>query len=32
MKNGFTETIKTVFPQAAMQLCIVHQLRNALGR
>ncbi|WP_375563341.1 IS256 family transposase [Bernardetia sp. OM2101] len=27
--NGFTETIKTVFPQAATQLCIVHQLRNA---
>ena len=27
--NGFTETIKTVFPQAATQLCIVHQLRNS---
>ena len=27
--NGFTETIKTIFPQAATQLCIVHQLRNS---
>ena len=27
--NGFTETIKSVFPQAATQICVVHQIRNA---
>ena len=27
--NGFTETIKTVFPQSTTQICIVHQIRNA---
>ena len=27
--NGFTETIKTVFPQSNTQICIVHQIRNA---
>jgi len=27
--NGFTETIKTVFPQSATQICVVHQIRNA---
>ena len=28
--KGFTEAIKTVFPQAKTQICIVHQLRNSL--
>jgi len=27
--NGFTEAIKAVFPFAATQLCIVHQIRNS---
>jgi len=27
--NGFTDTIKTVFPQAATQICVVHLIRNA---
>ena len=27
--NGFTETIRTVFPQAATQICVVHQIRNS---
>lgn len=27
--NGFTETIKNVFPQATTQICVVHQIRNA---
>ena len=27
--NGFTDTIKTVFPQSATQICVVHQIRNA---
>lgn len=26
--NGFTDTIRSVFPQAATQICIVHQIRN----
>lgn len=26
--NGFTETIRSVFPQAATQICVVHQIRN----
>lgn len=27
--NGFTETILSVFPQAATQVCVVHQIRNS---
>jgi putative transposase len=27
--NGFTETIKTVFPQSTTQICVVHQIRNS---
>ncbi len=27
--NGFTETIRTVFPEAATQVCVVHQIRNS---
>jgi putative transposase len=27
--NGFTDTIKTVFPQSNTQICVVHQIRNA---
>jgi transposase-like protein len=27
--NGFTQTIRTVFPQSATQICIVHQIRNS---
>lgn len=27
--NGFTETIKTVFPNSNRQICVVHQIRNA---
>lgn len=27
--NGFTETIKSVFPNSATQVCVVHQIRNA---
>lgn len=27
--NGFTETIKNVFPQSRTQICVVHQIRNA---
>lgn len=27
--NGFTDTIKTVFPQSSTQICVVHQIRNA---
>jgi putative transposase len=27
--NGFTEGIRSVFPQAATQICVVHQIRNA---
>ena len=27
--NGFTDTIKSVFSQAATQICVVHQIRNA---
>lgn len=29
--KGFPEAIETVFPQAAVQLCIVHQVRGSLG-
>lgn len=27
--NGFTNTIKTVFPESKTQICVVHQIRNA---
>ncbi|MEA5406102.1 IS256 family transposase [Arcicella sp. DC2W] len=27
--QGFTQTIKTIFPQSNTQICIVHQIRNA---
>ena len=27
--NGFTETIKAVFPQSTTQICVVHQIRNS---
>ena len=27
--NGFTETIRIVFPESKTQICIVHQIRNA---
>lgn len=27
--NGFTDTIKTVFPESNTQICVVHQIRNA---
>lgn len=27
--NGFTDTIKTVFPRSTTQICVVHQIRNA---
>jgi len=27
--NGFTETIKTVFPNSTTQVCVVHQIRNS---
>lgn len=27
--NGFTDTIKTVFPNSITQICVVHQIRNA---
>lgn len=27
--NGFTQTIKNVFPQSQTQICIVHQIRNS---
>lgn len=27
--NGFTQTIRSVFPQSATQICVVHQIRNA---
>ena len=27
--NGFTNTIKNVFPESATQICVVHQIRNA---
>ena len=26
--NGFTETIKNVFPESKTQICVVHQIRN----
>lgn len=27
--NGFTDAIRTVFPEAATQVCVVHQIRNS---
>tara|TARA_B100001059_G_C17772713_1_gene549399 strand:+ start:139 stop:1335 length:1197 start_codon:yes stop_codon:yes gene_type:complete len=27
--NGFTQTIKTVFPNSVTQICVVHQIRNS---
>lgn len=27
--NGFTSTIKSVFPESKTQICVVHQIRNA---
>lgn len=27
--NGFTDTIKNVFPESKTQICVVHQIRNA---
>ena len=27
--NGFTDAIHTVFPEAATQVCVVHQIRNS---
>ncbi|MEN1785540.1 MAG: IS256 family transposase [Bacteroidota bacterium] len=27
--NGFTQTIKSVFPESKTQICVVHQIRNA---
>ena len=27
--NGFTETIRSVFPQSSTQICVVHQIRNS---
>lgn len=27
--GGFTQTIRTVFPHSATQICVVHQIRNS---
>ena len=27
--NGFTDTIRTVFPQSSTQICVEHQIRNS---
>jgi len=27
--NGFTDTIRNVFPQSKTQICVIHQIRNA---
>ena len=27
--NGFTDTIRAIFPQSSTQICVVHQIRNA---
>lgn len=27
--NGFTHTIKNVFPESQTQICVVHQIRNS---
>lgn len=28
--NGFTSTIRSVFPQCSTQICVVHQIRNSM--
>ena len=28
--NGFTDTIKTMFPNSVTQICVVHQIRNTM--
>jgi len=27
--NGFTDTIKNIFPESSTQICVVHQIRNS---
>ena len=27
--NGFTDTIRSIFPQSSTQICVVHQIRNS---
>ena len=27
--NGFTDTIKSIFPESTTQICVVHQIRNS---
>ena len=27
--NGFTDTIKSIFPQSRTQICVIHQIRNS---
>ncbi len=27
--NGFTETIRNVFPKSRTQICVIHQIRNS---
>ena len=27
--SGFTDTIKTIFPESTAQICVVHQIRNS---
>lgn len=27
--SGFTDTIKSVFPESITQICVVHQIRNS---
>lgn len=29
--TGFSDAIKTVFPNTEIQRCVVHQIRNTLG-
>ena len=28
--NGFTDTIKTMFPNSVTQICVIHQIRNTM--
>lgn len=28
-RNGFTDTIRAVFPQSSTQICVFHQIRNS---
>ena len=28
--NGFTDTIKTMFPNSVTQICVIHQIRNRM--